>query len=109
MLNVDGDRAAAVVAGALGAGTLLLLSNVAGLLRSYPDETSLVDTLDAAALPEAMEWAQGRMKKKLLAAKEAIERGVERVVIGDGRRAQPVGDALAGMGTVIGAAVAVGS
>ena len=109
MLNVDGDRAAAVVAGALGAGTLLLLSNVAGLLRSYPDESSLVDTLDAAALPEAMELAQGRMKKKLLAAQEAIERGVERVVIGDGRRAQPVGDALAGMGTVIGAAVAVGS
>ena len=102
MLNVDGDRAAAVVAGALGAETLLLLSNVAGLLRDYPDEDSLVDTLDAAELAEAMAYAQGRMKKKLLGAQEALARGVERVVIGDGRRPQPISDALAGMGTVIG-------
>ncbi len=109
MLNVDGDRAAAVVAGALGAETLLLLSNVAGLLRDYPDEDSLVDTLDAAELAEAMAYAQGRMKKKLLGAQEALSRGVERVVIGDGRRAQPISDALAGMGTVISTAVAVGS
>ena len=101
MLNVDGDRAAAVVAGAIGADTLLLLSNINGLLRRYPDEASLVGSLDADELPEAMEWAQGRMKKKLLGAQEALHRGVERVVIGDGRRAQPIADALAGMGTTI--------
>ena len=108
MLNVDGDRAAAVVAGALGAGTLLLLSNVPGLLRRFPDSSSLVDVLDAAHLDTAMEWAQGRMKKKLLGAREALERGVEQVIIGDGRRASPIGDALAGIGTTIGVAVAAG-
>lgn len=101
MLNVDGDRAAAVVAGAVGAGTLLLLSNVAGLMRAFPDEGSLVEELDATDLPEAMIWAQGRMKKKLLGAQEAFDRGVDRVVIGDGRRVQPISNALAGMGTTI--------
>lgn len=107
MLNVDGDRAAAVVAGTVGAGTLLLLSNVAGLLRDFPDEGSLVEELDAADLNAAMAWAQGRMKKKLLGAQEAFARGVDRVVIGDGRRAQPISNALAGSGTtVVAAAVA---
>ena len=105
MLNVDGDRAAAVVAGALGAETLVLLTNVAGLLRDYPDPGSLIETLDAADLPRAMEYAQGRMKKKLLGAQEALAHGVERVIIGDGRRAAPVADALSGIGTVIGAPV----
>ena len=102
MLNVDGDRAAAVVAGALGAPTLLLLSNVVGLLRRFPDEASLVETLDLAELPEAMEFAKGRMKKKLLGAQEALARGVDRVIIGDGRRATPIADALNGRGTLIG-------
>ncbi|MBA3945522.1 MAG: [LysW]-aminoadipate kinase [Herpetosiphonaceae bacterium] len=105
MLNVDGDRAAAVIAAALGAETLLLLSNVAGLLRAYPDEASLLSAIDLETLPAAMEFAHGRMKKKLLGAHEALARGVERVIIGDARRAQPVGDALMGIGTVIGAPV----
>lgn len=107
MLNVDGDRAAAVVAGAIGAGALLLLSNVRGLLREFPDESTLLDTVDVAALDEAMHFAQGRMKKKLLGAQEALARGVERVVIGDGRRPRPIYDAYAGTGTTITAAVAV--
>jgi [amino group carrier protein]-L-2-aminoadipate 6-kinase len=109
MLNVDGDRAAAVVAGALHASTLVLLSNVPGLLQRFPDPSSLVLTLDAADLDAAMAWAQGRMKKKLLGAREAIERGVERVVLGDGRRAHPLSDALAGVGTTIDALHAIAS
>src|SRR5450432_1226631 len=39
-LNVDGDRAAAMVAGALKADTLVILSNVPGLLAAFPDEAS---------------------------------------------------------------------
>ncbi len=108
MLNVDGDRAAAVVAGALGASMLVLLSNIPGLMRQFPDPASLVEQIEAADLPTAMEWAQGRMKKKLLGAQEALDRGVERVVLADGRRAQPLTDALRGVGTTIEAmAVAV--
>ena len=40
-LNVDGDRAAAAIASALGADTLVILSNVPGLLRDFPDESTI--------------------------------------------------------------------
>lgn len=101
MLNVDGDLAAAAIAGAVDADTLLLLTNVAGLLRNFPDENSLIQHLDREQLEPAAGPAQGRMKKKLLGAAEALQHGVARVIIGDGRRATPIRDALAGAGTHI--------
>ncbi len=100
-LNVDADRAAAMVAVALQAQTLLLLTAVPGLLRSFPDESSLITALPRARLPEALEIAQGRMKKKVLGAEEALQGGVGRVIIADGRTAQPIRAALQGQGTVI--------
>jgi acetylglutamate/LysW-gamma-L-alpha-aminoadipate kinase len=100
-INVDGDRAAAVLAEALKADTLLLLSNVPGLLRNVHDSNTLIRRVDQAEIDEVMEFAQGRMKKKVLGAKEALAAGVQRVIIGDGRRPHPISDALAGEGTVI--------
>ena len=90
-LNVDGDRAAARVAAALRAGELLILTNVPGLLRTIGDPSSVVA---AATVAEAEALAQGRMKKKVLAAKEALARGVPSVRI----RSAAAG---AGPGTVI--------
>lgn len=98
-LNVDGDRAAAAVAGALKAETLVILSNVAGLYRRFPDETSIVDHVTLACIDGALDWAQGRMKRKVLAAQEALSQGVERVIIADGRTSDPVSRALDGAGT----------
>ncbi len=100
-LNVDGDRAAAMVAAALQAETLVLLTAVPGLLKSFPDETSLIQKLPQSQLSEALELAQGRMKKKVLGAEEALKGGVKRVVIADGRIENPISNALAGKGTVI--------
>ncbi len=100
-LNVDADRAAAMVAGALGVETLILLTGAPGLLSAFPDEHSLIPTLPASRLNEALEMAQGRMKKKVLGAQEALNRGVRRVIIADGRIQQPVSNALAGQGTHI--------
>ncbi len=100
-INVDGDRAAAAVAAALGAKDLLLLSNVPGLLGDFPDERSLIAELRAVDLERAMPRALGRMKRKLLGAGEALSGGVARVVIGDARVAGPVSRALAGAGTVV--------
>ena len=99
LLNVDGDRAAAAVAGALAADTLVILSNVRGLYQDFPDEESFVSRVSEAEMEEALEWAQGRMKRKVLAAREALDGGVERVIIGDGRVQNPVSKALAGAGT----------
>jgi len=100
-LNVDADRAAAMVAVALHASTLLLLTAVPGLMRTFPDETTLIRELPASRIAEALEAAQGRMKKKILGAEEALQGGVGRVIISDGRLNAPVSFALAGHGTVI--------
>ena len=45
--------------------------------------------------------AQGRMKKKVLGAEEALQGGVGKVIIADGRVEKPISNALAGNGTVI--------
>jgi len=100
-LNVDGDRAAAAVAVGLGADTLLLLSNVPGLLRAFPDESTLITSIGRAEVEEFLPVAQGRMKKKVLGAAEALAGGVARVILGDARNAQPISSSLAGQGTVI--------
>jgi acetylglutamate/LysW-gamma-L-alpha-aminoadipate kinase len=101
-LNVDADRVAAAIAAAVQAETLVILSNVPGLLRSVTDENSLIPRIPKLEIEEYLNrYAQGKMKKKLLGATEALTDGVERVVIADGRIEQPVQRALAGQGTVI--------
>jgi acetylglutamate/LysW-gamma-L-alpha-aminoadipate kinase len=101
MVNVDGDRVAAAIAAALGAETLVLLSNVPGLLRDFPDEDSLIRTIRREEVEAHYPYAQGRMKRKLLGAKEALEGGAGRVILSDGRIESPLSQALAGRGTVI--------
>jgi len=98
-INVDADRAAAATAKALGADELLLLSNVPGLLRDHTDPDSLISTVDEHSLQEAQQAAKGRMKNKVLAAQEAIEGGVARVVIGSAGGESPIQHARAGAGT----------
>lgn len=100
-LNVDGDRAAAMVAGAINADTLVILSNVPGLLAQFPDEASLIRHLGKNEIVRAIDIAGGRMKKKVLAAQEALEVGVPRIVLADSRRQNPIRAALEGEGTVI--------
>ncbi len=100
-INVDGDRAAAALAAALGARQLIILSNVPGLLKRFPDENSLIASIRFGELDEALSFAEGRMKKKVLGASEAIAGGVEQVIFADARAAGPVRAAMAGRGTVI--------
>jgi acetylglutamate/LysW-gamma-L-alpha-aminoadipate kinase len=100
-LNVDADRAAAMVASALKAETLILLTAVPGLMKNFPDESTLIRELSQGQLAVASEAAQGRMKKKVLGAEEALKGGAGRVVISDGRIQNPISNALSGNGTVI--------
>ncbi|MEA3345342.1 MAG: [LysW]-aminoadipate kinase [Chloroflexota bacterium] len=100
-INVDGDRAAAAIAEALGATDLVILSNVPGLLRDFPDETTLIPRIERAQSERAMAFAEGRMRKKVLGAVEALEAGVGRVIFADGRVESPIHAALNGRGTVI--------
>jgi acetylglutamate/LysW-gamma-L-alpha-aminoadipate kinase len=100
-VNVDADRAAAMVAGAIRAERLLILSNVPGLLRQFPDESTLIAHIDKDKVEASIEFAEGRMKKKVLGASEALQLGVGQVVLADGRVENPIARALEGNGTVI--------
>ncbi len=100
-LNVDADRAAAMIASALKVETLILLTAVPGLMKNFPDESTLIRQLPQSQLSVASEAAQGRMKKKVLGAEEALKGGVSQVVIADGRIQNPISNALSSNGTVI--------
>jgi len=108
-INVDGDRAAAATAAALGAETLVILSNVPGLLAAYPVESTLIAHIPVERIDDFITLAEDRMKKKVLGAQEALEGGVRRVIFADGRVEKPVQRALAGAGTTVGQPVPVQS
>ncbi len=96
-LNVDGDRAAAAIAGTLGAAELAIVTNVAGLLRNPSDPSTLIRHIEAGQLETYTLYAQGRMRKKMLGAKEALASGVKRITIGNAS----LEELLNGVGTVI--------
>ena len=100
-VNADADRAAAAVAGALGAD-LVLLTDVAGVYADPDDPDTLIDS---AATPEELSAveaaAEGFMGKKVMAAKEALSGGSGRVVVADANVRDPIVAALGGEGTTI--------
>jgi acetylglutamate/LysW-gamma-L-alpha-aminoadipate kinase len=100
-INVDGDRAAAMVAGAFEADALVILTDTPGLLRAFPDESTLIREIPRTQAERFMQFAEGRMKKKVMGAVEAIGEGVRKVIFADGRVAEPITRALAGSGTHI--------
>jgi [amino group carrier protein]-L-2-aminoadipate 6-kinase len=100
LLNVDADRVAAAVAVALGADALVLLTNVTGLRRVPDDPASVIAHVPAAEVASVLPFAGGRMRKKVLAAQEALAGGVATVVIASSQGKDPVARALAGAGTV---------
>jgi [amino group carrier protein]-L-2-aminoadipate 6-kinase len=100
-INVDGDRAAAMVAGAFQAEALVILTDMPGLLKAFPDETTLIREIPRGQADRFMQYAEGRMKKKVMGAVEAIEGGVRKVIFADGRLDRPITAALGGGGTHI--------
>jgi acetylglutamate/LysW-gamma-L-alpha-aminoadipate kinase len=71
------------------------------LLRDVHDADSLITSIDKARLASYLEIAQGRMKKKVMGAAEALAQGVGTVILGDARLQEPIQQALQGRGTVI--------
>ncbi|MDO4740208.1 MAG: acetylglutamate kinase [Eubacteriales bacterium] len=85
--NINGDTAAAYIAGALKADRLIMMTDIAGLLRDVHDPESLISEI---TIPEARELYKsgvisGGMIPKVDCCIEAIEHGVKNVVIMDGR------------------------
>jgi len=89
-LNVDGDRTAAVVAGALKADRLILLTDVEGLLLKGIH----VSKITAAEAEDALSSIGKGMSTKVHAALEALNQGVKEVLVTSGVKKQPISSAL---------------
>ncbi|MAT18088.1 MAG: acetylglutamate kinase [Leifsonia sp.] len=85
-LNVNADSAAASLAIALGAAKLVVLTDVAGLYRNWPDRDSLVSMIDATELTALLPSLESGMIPKMSACLEAVNGGVAKAAIIDGRR-----------------------
>lgn len=86
--NVNADTAAAAIAVALGASKLILLTDVEGLYRDFSDKSSLISALNTSEARELINTGviDRGMAPKLEACVEAVEDGVPRAHIIDGRR-----------------------
>ena len=85
--NINGDTAAAHIAGALGAERLIMLTDIAGILRDRNDPASLIPaiTIDEARQLRADGVISGGMIPKVECCIDAIHRGVKNAIIMDGR------------------------
>ena len=85
--NINGDTAAAHIAGALGAERLIMLTDIAGILRDCNDPTSLIPaiTIDEARQLREDGVISGGMIPKVECCIDAIHRGVKNAIIMDGR------------------------
>ena len=100
-VNADADRAAAAVAGALGA-ELVVLTDVEGIYADPDDASTLIESVATPAEFDALkDAAEGFMTKKVMAAKEALDGGAVTVIVADANADEPILSALAGGGTHI--------
>jgi len=94
--NINADTAAAAVAQALGAQTLLMLTDVEGLYTRWPDRDSLVSEIDTATLAQLLPTLEEGMVPKIEACLRAVEAGVPSAQVIDGRVGHCVIGALFG-------------
>ncbi len=91
VLNVDGDRAAAYIAGRVGTDKVLFITNVDGLLM----DDKLVKKLTLAEAKEIRPKIGPGMEKKILASTEALDMGVKEALIANGQKENPISSAIA--------------
>ena len=96
-LNVDADRTAANIAGALKADKLVLLTDVEGLKL----DNKLVSKLSVDEVEDKLKQIGGGMITKVFAAKEALSQGVGEAVICSGVRENPISSALKHEGVTV--------
>jgi len=96
-LNVDADRTAANIAGALKADKLILLTDVEGLML----DGKLVSNMSAEDVESKLKKIGGGMITKVYAAQEALKNGVGEVVICLGTKKAPISSALKNEGGTV--------
>jgi acetylglutamate kinase len=88
--NVNADTAAAALAVALGAEKLLVLTDVEGLYRDWPDSDDIIGQISPEALGELMPTLASGMVPKMQACLNAVTGGVPRATVVDGREPHAV-------------------
>jgi len=85
--NINGDTAAAYIAGALGAERLIMMTDIAGILKDKDDPSTLIPHITVKEAKELYESGviSGGMIPKVDCCIEALEKGVDNVIIMDGR------------------------
>ncbi len=85
--NINGDTAAACIAGALGAERLIMMTDIAGLLENKDDPSTLMPVVTVSQARKLYESGviSGGMIPKVDCCIEALEKGVNNVTIMDGR------------------------
>ncbi|MET7464320.1 acetylglutamate kinase [Nonomuraea sp. NPDC005501] len=83
--NVNADTAAAALAVALGADKLIVLTDVEGLYANWPDDTDVIDKLNAAELEDLLPSLSSGMVPKMEACLTAVRGGVPQAHVLDGR------------------------
>ena len=85
--NINADTAAAMIAAELGAERLILMTDIAGLLRDKDDVSTLIPKVNVSEVPylKMQGIVSGGMIPKIDCCVEAVRRGVEGAVIIDGR------------------------
>jgi len=83
--NVNADTAAAALASALGAEKLVVLTDVAGLYRNWPDSDEIITQIDTTELAALLPKLASGMVPKMEACLRAVESGVSRATVIDGR------------------------
>jgi len=96
--NVNADFAAAALASALHAATLIMMTDVSGIYRNWPDKDSLIDKINVAELEQIKATFSDGMRPKVQATLDALSYGVKAVRIIDGTSSQTFSQALAGNG-----------
>lgn len=92
-LNIDADRAAANIAGAVKADILLFLTDVEGVLDK---NGKIIGEIAAGNVDNLREQVGFGMEKKILATSEALQMGVKKIIIASGKIEAPITNALTG-------------
>ena len=88
--NVNADTAAAALAVALGAEKLLVLTDVEGLYADWPNSTDVIGEISPEGLEELIPTLASGMIPKMTACLKAVQGGVERATVIDGREPHAV-------------------
>jgi acetylglutamate kinase len=96
--NVNADFAAAAIAASLGASSLIVMTDVAGIYRNWPDKDSLIESISASELESIKAGFAEGMAPKVQAALDALSYGAKAVRIIDGTDPDSFVSALAGKG-----------